>query len=190
MSEPSITLRVVDLFAEPAFTELVDSILHDRDRRRIGELCFGPPTAAPAKSGAHQVRVGAFAGETLVGWSHAWLQPAGVLYAANSGVVATWRRRGIYTQLVEAVEQEARKLGCLRVESHHRAANHAVLIAKMTAGYTIVGTEYTAEMGLLVKLCKYLDERRHAVFQARAGILEDAVRLFGGQVRPRQEPGA
>lgn len=32
----TITLRTVDKFPEPAFTELVDRLLHDPDRRAIG----------------------------------------------------------------------------------------------------------------------------------------------------------
>ncbi|MFL6693960.1 MAG: GNAT family N-acetyltransferase [Ramlibacter sp.] len=183
MPESSITIRAVDRFEEPAFTALVNEVLHDPDRRRISELYFGPSGPPPAKSGAQQVRVGAFAGEALVGWCHAWLQPGGTLYAANSGVVAAYRRLGVYTQLVAAVEQQALALGCLRIQSHHRAANNAVLIAKMKAGYTIVGTESTLEMGLLLKMGKELDPRRAEVFRARAGTLEETARFFDPSAR-------
>lgn len=183
MSAASIVIEVVDRFEEPAFTRLVEEVLHDPDRRQVAQLHFGPPGAPAPKSGAHQVRVGAFRDGLLVGWSHAWLQPGGTLYASNSGVVPAYRRQGLYTRLVAALEREALALGCLRVESHHRAANAAVLIAKMKAGYTIVGSEFTAEMGLLLKMCKQLDARRAAVFQGRAGTLEEAARLFAAPAR-------
>jgi len=49
----------------------------------------------------------------------------------------------------------------------------------LKAGYTIIGTEFSAEMGLLVKMAKQLDARRDAVFLARAGVLEGAARFFG-----------
>lgn len=187
MSTPQeITIRSVDRFEEPAFTELVDAILHDPDRRAVAERWFGGATAAaPARAGLHQVRVGAFEGELLVGWSHAWLLPGGVLHVGNSGVQPQRRRRSVYTRLVAAIEDEARALGCLRVESQHRAGNSAVLIAKLKAGYTIVGTEFSAEMGLLLKMCKQLEPRRDAVFRARLGTLEGVVRSFGpGPARP------
>ena len=182
MSQP-ISIRTVERFEEPAFTGLVEQLLHDPDRREIGERLFGP-APAPVASGARQVRVGAFSGEQLVGWSHAWLTPGGVLYVGNSAVAPEHRREGIYTRLVQAVEDEARALGCTQVESHHRAGNSAVLIAKLKAGYTIVGTEFTMAMGLLVKIAKQLDDRRGAVFQARAGVVEGTVRFFGQGDRP------
>lgn len=180
MPEPSLTLQTVDRFDEPAFTELVDAVLHDPDRRAVAERLFGAAGASPPKSGAQQVRVGAFEGSTLVGWSHGWLLPGGVLYVGTSGVLPAFRRQGLYTRLVGAMEQQAQALGCTRIESHHRAANNAVLIAKMKAGYTIVGTEFSTEMGLLLKMCRQLDPRRAAVFRSRSGTLEEAARGFPG----------
>ena len=177
--QDAISLRTVERFAEPAFTELVDRLLHDPDRRAVNERLFGAPGVAPPPSQARQVRIGAFDGDTLVGWSHAFLAPGGLLYVANSAVEPAFRRRGLYTRLVAAMEAEALALQCLRIESHHRAANSAVLIAKLKAGYTIVGTEFAPEMGLLVKMSKQLDARRDAVFQARAGVLEGTARFFG-----------
>lgn len=174
-----VEIRRVEHFDEPAFTEMVGAILHDPDRRLVIERLFGTSSAPSTPSAAQHVRVGAFEGDTLVGWSHAWLLPGTALYVGNSAVRPDRRRAGIYTRLVEAVEQEARALGCMRVESHHRAANSAVLIAKLKAGYTIVGSEFAAEMGLLLKMCKYLDPRRDAVFQARLGTVEGVLRAFG-----------
>ena len=77
------------------------------------------------------------------------------------------------------MEEAARALGCCRIESHHRAANAAALIAKLKAGYLVVGTEFTGEMGLLVKLSKQLLPQRDALFHARAGTLQGAARYFG-----------
>jgi ribosomal protein S18 acetylase RimI-like enzyme len=176
-----ITLRTVDKFAEPEFTQLVDQLLHDPDRQEVMQRLFGPMQALPP-SGAKQVRVGAFDGERLVGWTHAFLAPGGLLYVSNSAVHPEYRRQGLYTRLVAAIEDEARALQCLRVESHHRAANAAVLIAKLKAGYVVTGTEFSTEMGLLVKLCKHLDARRDAVFHARAGVVEGSARFFGGKL--------
>ena len=174
-----ITLRTVEKFAEPEFTGLVNQLLHDPDRVEVMQRLFGPPGTPPVASQAQQVRVGAFDGERLVGWSHAFLAPGGLLYVANSAVHPEYRRQGLYTRLVAAIEDEARALRCLRVESHHRTANAAVLIAKLKAGYVVTGTEFSTEMGLLVKLCKHLDAARDAVFHARAGVVEGSVRFFG-----------
>ena len=178
MREP-IELRVVERFAEPAFTELVDRLLHDPDRLAVGEEFFGLTGPKPTATQAQQVRIGAFSGDTLVGWSHAVLAHGGSLYVSNSAVEPEYRRQGLYTKLMAAMEEQARAMGCLRIESHHRAANSAVLIAKLEAGYTIVGTEFSGEMGLLVKMSKQLHPRRDAAFQARSGTIEGAARFFG-----------
>ncbi len=177
----AIELRQVESFAEPAFTALVDRLLHDPDRRTLGPRFLGPAPTPATPSQAQQVRIGAFAGETLVGWSHGHLPQAGVLHVSNSAVDEPYRRQGVYTRLVAAMEEAARALGCGRIESHHRAANAPVLIAKLKAGYLIVGTEFTAEMGLLVKLSKQLVPQREALFHARAGTLEGAARYFAAR---------
>lgn len=174
----TVCLRAVERFAEPAFTELVDRLLHDPDRRPTAQRFLGPAVAPPTATQAQQVRIGAFAGERLVGWSHGLLTQTGVFYVSNSAVEPEYRRQGVYTRLIAAMEDAARALGCMRIESQHRTANVPVLIAKLKVGYTIVGTEFTAEMGLLVKLAKPLDARREALLQARAGILEGAARFF------------
>lgn len=179
----TVTLRPVERFAEPQFSELVQRLLHDPDRRVVSERFLGVPAiasaVAPAAATARQVRIGAFAGEALVGWSHAYVHHGAALYVASSAVVPEFRRQGIYTRLIAAMEAEALALGCLRVESHHQAANSAVLIAKLKAGYTIVGTEFAAETGLLVKMSRPLEPRWQALFGARSGTLEAAARFFG-----------
>ncbi len=177
----TITLRTVDQFPEPTFTELVSRLMHDPQRREISGRLFQRPDIEPAATQAQQVRIGAYAGELLVGWSHAFLGPGGVLYVSTSAVETALRRQGIYTRLVGAMEQEALALGCLQIESHHHAANADVLIAKLKLGYAVVGTEFSEKMGVLVKLSKQLEPSRHAVFAARSGILEGNARFFASQ---------
>ena len=174
----NFTIRTVEQFEEPAFTGMVNAILHDPDRQAAKARLFGTHRPSPAPSGALQVRVGAYEEERLIGWSHAWLQPGGTLYVSNSGVQPDRRQQGVYNSLVAAMEEQARSLGCMRIESHHRAGNNAVLIAKLKAGYTIIGSEFSAEMGLLLKMCKYLDPHRDVLFHARAGTVEGVMRFF------------
>lgn len=175
----SITLKTVERFPEPIFTELVRRLLHDRDRQRFSERFLLAPTVAPTGATAQQIRVGAFAENELVGWSHGFLSHGGALHVSSSAVVPEYRRQGVYTRLMAAMESQASSLGCMRVESHHQAINAGVLIAKLKAGYTIVGTEFAAEMGLLVKMSKYIEPSRGRLLDARAGTLEAAARFLG-----------
>jgi predicted GNAT superfamily acetyltransferase len=41
-------------------------------------------------------RVGAYAGDELIGWSYGWPERGNTFYMANSGAIASCRRRGIY----------------------------------------------------------------------------------------------
>lgn len=170
-----IDIRVVDVFAEPAFTQLVNLVFDDAQRIAVMQrLCPQSPPAAAALP-LHRVRVGAFAGDDLVGWSHGWREPGGQLYVASSAVLPPYRRQGVYTRLLAAIEEQALALGCHRVVSHQRADNSAVLIAKLKAGYIICGMEFSGEMGLLAKLARDLDPARRALFTARiAGIQASA----------------
>lgn len=169
-----IDIRVVDVFAEPAFTELVNAVFDEAARVAVMQrLCPQPPAAAALP--LQRVRVGAFAGDDLVGWSHGWREAGGQLYVASSAVLPPYRRQGVYTRLLAAIEEQALALGCHRVISHQRADNSAVLIAKLKAGYVICGMEFSSEMGLLAKLARDLDPARRALFTARiAGVQASA----------------
>lgn len=50
--------------------------------------------------------------------------------------------------------------------------------ARHIAGYTVIGTEFSTEMGLLLKLCNHRHRRGNEIFQARAGKLEEVIRKF------------
>lgn len=175
-----IEIRVVDSFAEPAFTELVNAVFDDAQRAAIMERLCPPPQLAAALP-LHRVRIGAFDGEALVGWSHGWREPGGQLYVASSAVLPPYQRQGVYTRLLAAIEAQALALGCRRVTSHQRADNSPVLIAKLKAGYVICGMEFSTEMGLLAKLARDLDPDRAALFAARIAGIQDSAHGGGGR---------
>lgn len=177
-SASQIDIRVVDSFAEPAFTELVNAVFADAQRVAIMARLCPQPVAAPALP-LQRVRVGAFAGDTLVGWSHGWREPGGQFYVASSAVLPQYRRLGVYTRLLAAIEEQALALGCHRVTSHQRADNSAVLIAKLKAGYVICGMEFSSEMGLLAKLARDLDPARRALYKARIAAIQASDRARG-----------
>ncbi len=178
-SASRIDIRVVDSFAEPAFTQLVNAVFADAQRVAIMERLCPRPVVAAAVLPLHRVRVGAFAGEALVGWSHGWREPGGQLCVASSAVLPQYRRQGIYTRLLAAIQEQALALGCHRVTSHQRADNSAVLIAKLKAGYVICGMEFSSEMGLLAKLARDLDPARHALFAARIAAIQASAHARG-----------
>jgi ribosomal protein S18 acetylase RimI-like enzyme len=178
MTEPDnddlIDIAFVAHFEEPLFTHLAERLFGEGSRRaHMESLAPSPPRPAGASTPQLQrIRVGAFSGEHLVGWTHGWFEPGRQFYVANSAVLPEFRRRGVYTRLMSALEERLRAEGCVRICSQHQADNSAVLIAKLKSGFVVTGMEFSAEMGLLVKLVRHLLEP-HARFHAQR---TDAVR--------------
>ncbi len=118
-----------------------------------------------------RIRIGAFDGDRLVGCSSGWFEVGGGFYIGLSAVDPAYRRQGLYTRLLNAVEQAVRERGGASIGSHHVATNNAVLIAKLKLGYVVAGTEYVEPMGLLVRLVLHLAPERRALFASRTGTL-------------------
>ena len=171
---PDIVIRPVDRFPEPDFTRLQHEVF--RDVQQVSEplaAVLQAETAArpegfeaPAFSPAMR-RLGAYDGEQLVGWSTGWLERGNVWYMANSGVIASHRRQGVYTRLLAEACAWARANGAVVVRSQHSVLNNPMLIAKLRAGFHICGLSQGAQMGMLVELTFHLTPERLALFRER-----------------------
>ena len=169
-----IRIEVVDEFPEPAFSQLQHSVfcgvqgysaaMQDALTSEAEALPAWPKGSALSPS----LRLGAYEGGTLVGWSFGWLERGRVFYMANSGVIASRRRGGLYTRLVEAVCQHASAIGAIAVKSEHSVLNNGVIIAKLRLGFGITGLSQSAQMGALVELTRHLSAQRDGVFRSRA----------------------
>jgi ribosomal protein S18 acetylase RimI-like enzyme len=172
-----IDIRRVEAFDKASFAAVAGRIFGDGPRQRHLDDLIGPDAAAgqaalcAALPKPERLRVGAFDGEQLVGYSHGWFEVGGRFYIGSSAVREDHRGRGVYTRLMQALEQAVRERGGLAISSQHVATNHAVLIAKLKLGYVIAGTEYVEPMGLLVRLVLHLHPAHRALFAERTGML-------------------
>jgi ribosomal protein S18 acetylase RimI-like enzyme len=167
----TISIRPVEKFAEPLFSHLWRSVFADI-QQPSAELAATLATEASSELSSRTFlpaayRVGAFDGEELVGWSAGWIERGNVFYMANSGVVASHRRRGIYSSLLAAVRQYAVSNNLATLRSQHSAINNPVIIAKLRAGFHISGLSQSAQMGSLVEMTLHLSEERYALFRKR-----------------------
>lgn len=167
----SIDVRFTEKFPEPEFSSLqrlvfadiqhfsteLESVLHSE---RAG-ASLPTPAAFPV------YRLGAYEGKDLVGWTFGWLERNSVFYMANSGVLPTHRRRGIYTSLLHSVREHALTQGAWRICSHHSVVNNPVIIAKLRAGFNVSGLSQSAQMGTLVELTLHLSNKRENMFRQR-----------------------
>jgi ribosomal protein S18 acetylase RimI-like enzyme len=168
----AVELHVVERFPEPAFAAFQQEVFADDMPSQlltevlISEAAARQGKAAPQEDGA--LRIGAYRGDALVGWTYARREPGHHFYMINSGVALSERRRGIYSLLVRRVIDDARAQGCVSITSRHVASNAAVIIAKLKLGFVVSGFEYSEVYGPLVKLTYLVGEPRRKLYQARA----------------------
>jgi len=175
----AIDVRRVDEFDQDAIRAITEPIFGDVARRAYLESLVDPAQLSQtlalieALPKPQRIRVGAFQGERLVGFTTGWFESVGGgrFYIGSSAVQAEHRRGGVYTRLLTELHRAVRECGGTAVTSQHVATNQAVLIAKLKLGYVIAGTEYVEAMGLLVRLVLHLEASRAALFRERTGML-------------------
>ena len=174
-----VELRQVDTFDEAAFVALTEPVFGNEARQRYMSELVGAAADEPNKAlraglpKPERIRIGAFDAEQLVACSSGWFEfGGGNFYIGPSAVATAYRRQGVYTRLLNAIEAAVRERGGLRISSQHIATNNAVLIAKLKLGYVNAGTEYDEQMGLLVRLVLHLAPERKALFASRTGTLQ------------------
>lgn len=167
----TIEIRPTVTFPEPAFSRLQRVVFEGLEKPSDhlsatlrDEASHG---AREAEGQAPMFRVGAYAGDELVGWSCGWMERGGTFYMATSGVVASHRRRGVYTALLDAIRAHAISEGAVMLRSQHCVLNNRVIIAKLSRGFTISGLSQSARMGTLVELVCHLSEGRRQMFSHR-----------------------
>ena len=176
----NITFRVVDKFPEPAFSALTEEAFSDYEASELltdvanQEAAVRTRTPNAVDEGA--LRIGAFRGDSLVGWTFAHPEGASHLYMINSGVAPAERRQGVYTELARLVIEHARSHGYVAVLSRHAANNNAVIVAKLKLGFFVSGFEYSEVYGPLVRLTFLVGELRRTLYQSRSSPIRRAKR--------------
>ena len=175
-----ITFRVLDEFPEPNYTALVDEAFSNYLESELLSAVAREEAAAKAVSPAAKIadalRIGAFRGEKLVGWTYASPEGSSLLYMINSGVTPSERKNGIYSELARLVIEHARARGYVAILSRHAANNNAVIIAKLKLGFFVSGFEYSEVYGPLIRLTYLLGKLRRTLYQDRSNPIRRARR--------------
>lgn len=173
-----LTFRIVDKFPEPAYSTLVREAFADYEPSQLltevsnEEAAARSATPSAADDGA--LRIGAFRGDALVGWTFAHAEGASHFHMVNSGVAPGERRHGVYSTLARMVIEQARSRGCVAILSRHAANNNAVIVAKLKLGFFVSGFEYSEVYGPLVRLTFLLGERRRTLHRIRSSPIRRA----------------
>ncbi len=176
MSE--VIFRVIDKFPEPAFSVLATEAFSDYETSELLTDVLNTEAAARSKSlnaaddGA--LRIGAFRGDSLIGWTLARPQGEGHIHMINSGVAPTQRNQGVYSKMVQLVIEHARSHGYVDIQSRHAANNNPVIVAKLKLGFFMSGFEYSEVYGPLVRLTFLLGELRRSLHKTRSSPIRRA----------------
>jgi GNAT superfamily N-acetyltransferase len=168
----TVLIRFVECFPEPAFANLQREVFAPLERsspefaaavraERSVSGSVGPALFPP------MVRFGAFSDEQVIGWSYGWFERPDRFYMANSGVLPSHRRLGVYSQLVAAIVEYAHSQGACAVHSQHSVLNTPVIIAKLKLGFIISGTNFSEHLGLVVQLVRHASTGRSDIFHNR-----------------------
>lgn len=125
--------------------------------------------------GKYELRVALLKDDELVGWSYGWQEifDSSSFFMGASLVLPEYRRKGLYSKLVNKVLEITKELGFQSVWSTHIMMNNPVIIAKLKMGFYINGFECNVNYGNLVKLTYHHSDFRQKVANFRAGAIKD-----------------
>lgn len=122
----------------------------------------------------NRIDVGVFHNEELIGWSYGWQggMESGTYYMANSCILPEFRRKGLYSKLLDTVIEISKKTGYQTITSRHVSGNNPVIIAKLKAGFKITGFEMSEIHGHLIHLTYFHNKLRGEAFDVRSGMIK------------------
>jgi GNAT superfamily N-acetyltransferase len=165
--------RIVDsLMADPNFKGLLDvlggpppweELLTQEEREKHEQL-------QNATKVLKRIRIGVYFKNRMIAFTFGFQTEGSNLHMALSCVHPEHQRHGIYSELLRAVLEYSKHEGFQTVDSHHRATNNPVLIAKLRAGFVINGFTLSDIMGCLVKMTYFQNPERRKLIDARSGL--------------------
>jgi ribosomal protein S18 acetylase RimI-like enzyme len=169
-----ITIRALDAFPEPEITslraaafagfgkesQLLTEVIADETERRSQARMSEPQFS-------HQLKIGAFFGDRIVGWSYSRGEDK-TLHMINSGVLSEFRGQRIYSGLAKLTIAHAAQNGFIKIVTRHSPGNNAIIIPKLRLGFFVSAFEYTEEYGPLVHLTYLVSQKRRELYRTRS----------------------
>ena len=105
----------------------------------------------------------------FAGWSFGWQETPSVYYMCNSAVLPSYRRKGVYSALLDANIELLKDKGFQLIYSRHNATNNHVIIPKLKKDFIISKMELSDTFGCLIHLHYYTNKTRRKVMDYRCG---------------------
>lgn len=116
-----------------------------------------------------RINLGLYHNDQFIGWSWGYQESAFKFYMCNSAIFPEYRRKGLYTLLLNKMIDKVAQLGFQEIYSRHTVTNNAVIIPKLKAGFTITSMEVSDLFGTLIILSYYPKELRRKILDYRVG---------------------
>ena len=116
-----------------------------------------------------RINLGLYHENKFIGWSWGYQESAFRFYMCNSAVFPEFRRKGLYTRLLNEIVSRVNDLGFQEIYSKHTITNNAVIIPKLKADFIISSIEISDLFGTLVTLSYYQKELRRKILDYRVG---------------------
>jgi ribosomal protein S18 acetylase RimI-like enzyme len=107
--------------------------------------------------------------ENFIGWSFGWQENPNTYYMCNSAVLPKYRRKGIYSALLDLNIEILKEKGFQLIYSRHNATNNNVIIPKLKKDFIISKMEISDTFGCLVHLHYYTNKTRRKIMDYRCG---------------------
>lgn len=117
------------------------------------------------------------ANNKVIAMIRGWQKNYDSYYMQFTAVHTDYRKKGIYSAIVDRVLAYTKMLGFSRVLSCHALFNNAVLIAKLKKDFKIIGMDVDAALGINVLLCYFHNEDMKKAFEFRCGNLTFSEKL-------------
>lgn len=170
------TFRVVERFEEPLFTNLLERIFFTE----FSSVNFGQLMDPSEKARENELkqnlkdkfslRIAVYHRDAFVGWTFGYQDTDNQFYMSNSAVLPEHRNQGIYKELLSGILRITKEHGFQSVYSKHLAANNAIIIPKLKAGFVITGMEMLEWAGLMVRMTFYHHRKRRQLYDFRVGM--------------------
>ena len=114
----------------------------------------------------------------VVALFHGWQKDYDSYCMQVSAVHRDYRRKGIYSTLIDRIIHYTKLLGFNTVVSYHAPSNNAVLIAKLKKNFKITTLEIDGQLGINLWLCYFHNTEMQRAYEFRCGQIDFSRELF------------
>ena len=115
----------------------------------------------------------------FVGWCYGDQYDRLTFTMHSSFILPDYRRKGIYSALVEFTLEWAQQKGFVKVVSNHVTTNNSVIIPKLKQGFVISGLNMDERFGMIVNLSYFINTNLKAVNKYRVSSKIEDKKVLG-----------